>query len=145
MPPLPQVQARRRGAGTSRRRKWPGMPRWQLPASSAKATPPRPWLAICIVEAAWRFQQWLSHFGTARVQLTRTKTSPLKTRSLTLLLPLSGDRGDNFVFTRGSLHRTDSRTCAQPLAPAGVTHLHILRWQKSADLSWSSCACRRRS
>lgn len=63
------------------------------------------------VEAGGAFQQWLSHFGTARVQLDADKNFSLKNSQFDLLLPLY-DQGDNFVFTQGSLHRTDSRTQA---------------------------------
>ncbi len=63
------------------------------------------------VEAGGAFQQWLSHFGTARVQLDADKNFSLKNSQFDLLLPLY-DQGDNLVFTQGSLHRTDSRTQA---------------------------------
>ncbi|MFN1150061.1 inverse autotransporter beta domain-containing protein, partial [Serratia liquefaciens] len=54
-------------------------------------------------------QQWLSHFGTARVQLDADKNFSLKNSQFDLLMPLY-DQGDEVVFTQGSLHRTDSRT-----------------------------------
>ncbi|MBJ4792044.1 inverse autotransporter beta domain-containing protein, partial [Salmonella enterica subsp. enterica serovar Goldcoast] len=66
---------------------------------------------MATVEAGGAFQQWLSHFGTARVQLDADKNCSLKNSQFDLLLPLY-DQGDNFVFTQGSLHRTDSRTQA---------------------------------
>lgn len=66
---------------------------------------------MATVEAGGAFQQWLSHFGTARVQLDADKNFSLKNSQFDLLLPLY-DQGDNFVFTQGSLHRTDSRTQA---------------------------------
>ncbi|ENR4353437.1 inverse autotransporter beta domain-containing protein, partial [Salmonella enterica] len=56
-------------------------------------------------------QQWLSHFGTARVQLNADKNFSLKNSQFDLLMPLY-DQGDNLVFTQSSLHRTDSRTQA---------------------------------
>ncbi|EKQ0847282.1 inverse autotransporter beta domain-containing protein [Salmonella enterica] len=62
-------------------------------------------------EAGGALQQWLSHFGTARVQLDADKNFSLKNSQFDLLMPLY-DRGDNLVFTQGSLHRTDSRTQA---------------------------------
>ncbi|HEQ3521879.1 TPA: inverse autotransporter beta domain-containing protein, partial [Citrobacter freundii] len=62
-------------------------------------------------EAGGALQQWLSHFGTARVQLDADKNFSLKNSQFDLLMPLY-DQGDNLVFTQGSLHRTDSRTQA---------------------------------
>ncbi|HCM9622125.1 TPA: inverse autotransporter beta domain-containing protein, partial [Enterobacter cloacae subsp. cloacae] len=62
-------------------------------------------------EAGGALQQWLSHFGTARVQLDADKNFSLKNSQFDLLMPLY-DRDDNLVFTQGSLHRTDSRTQA---------------------------------
>ncbi|STB73280.1 intimin-like protein [Citrobacter koseri] len=62
-------------------------------------------------EAGGALQQWLSHFGTARVQLDADKNFSLKNSQFDLLMPLY-DRGDNLAFTQGSLHRTDSRTQA---------------------------------
>lgn len=62
-------------------------------------------------EAGGALQQWLSRFGTARVQLDADKNFSLKNSQFDLLMPLY-DRGDNLVFTQGSLHRTDSRTQA---------------------------------
>ncbi|EJF5505636.1 inverse autotransporter beta domain-containing protein [Salmonella enterica] len=62
-------------------------------------------------EAGGALQQWLSHFGTARVQLDADKNFSLKNSQFDLLLPLY-DQGDNLAFTQGSLHRADSRTQA---------------------------------
>lgn len=62
-------------------------------------------------EVGGALQQWLSHFGTARVQLDADKNFSLKNSQFDLLMPLY-DQGDNLVFTQGSLHRTDSRTQA---------------------------------
>ncbi|KLP69214.1 inverse autotransporter beta domain-containing protein [Enterobacter hormaechei] len=70
-------------------------------------------------EAGGALQQWLSHFGTARVQLDAYKDFSLKNSQFDLLMPLY-DRGDNLVFTQGSLHRTDSRTQAN--LGAGLRH-----------------------
>lgn len=53
---------------------------------------------MATVEAGGAFQQWLSHFGTARVQLDADKNFSLKNSQFDLLLPLY-DQGDNFVFT----------------------------------------------
>ncbi|MEL5558968.1 inverse autotransporter beta domain-containing protein, partial [Serratia ureilytica] len=54
-------------------------------------------------------QQWLSRAGTARVQLDVGKNLSLKNSQLDLLTPLY-EQQDGFVFTQGSLHRTDDRT-----------------------------------
>jgi adhesin/invasin len=70
-------------------------------------------------EAGGALQQWLSHFGTARVQLDADKNFSLKNSQFDLLMPLY-DRGDNLIFTQGSLHRTDSRTQAN--LGAGLRH-----------------------
>ncbi|PKA29255.1 invasin [Cedecea lapagei] len=70
-------------------------------------------------EAGDALQQWLSHFGTARVQLDADEHFSLKNSQLDLLIPLY-DQGDNLVFTQGSLHRTDSRTQAN--LGAGMRH-----------------------
>lgn len=74
---------------------------------------------IATGEAGGALQQWLSHFGTARVQLDVDKNFSLKNSQFDLLLPLY-DRGDNLVLTQGSLHRTDSRTQAN--LGAGLRH-----------------------
>ncbi|EOI6844097.1 inverse autotransporter beta domain-containing protein [Salmonella enterica] len=70
-------------------------------------------------EAGGALQQWLGRFGTARVQLDTDRHFSLKNSQLDLLLPLY-DRGDNLVFTQGSLHRTDSR--GQINLGAGLRH-----------------------
>jgi|AGFT01.1.fsa_nt_gi Protein of unknown function (DUF3442)./Invasin, domain 3. len=70
-------------------------------------------------EAGGALQQWLSHFGTARVQLDADKNFSLKNSQFDLLIPLY-DQGDNLAFTQGSLHRTDSRTQAN--LGAGLRH-----------------------
>lgn len=62
-------------------------------------------------EAGGALQQWLSHFGTARVQLDADQNFSLKNSQFDLLMPLY-DQGDDLVFTQGSLHRTDSRSQA---------------------------------
>lgn len=69
--------------------------------------------------ASGEIQQWLSHFGTARVQLDADKNFSLKNSQFDLLIPLY-DRGDNLVFTQGSLHRNDGRTQAN--LGAGLRH-----------------------
>ncbi|MBF4114257.1 inverse autotransporter beta domain-containing protein, partial [Enterobacter cloacae] len=60
-------------------------------------------------EASGALQQWLSHFGTARVQLDADKNLSLKNSQFDLLMPLY-DQGDSLLFTQESLHRTDSRS-----------------------------------
>ncbi|WP_380182553.1 inverse autotransporter beta domain-containing protein [Kalamiella sp. sgz302252] len=62
-------------------------------------------------EAGTVAQQWLSRFGTARVQLDADKNFSLKNSQFDLLLPLS-DRADRLIFTQGSFHRTDDRNQA---------------------------------
>ncbi|WP_160126118.1 inverse autotransporter beta domain-containing protein, partial [Serratia sp. Z4] len=62
-------------------------------------------------------QQWLSQFGTARVQLEADKNFSLKNSQLDLLVPLH-EQQDRLTFAQGSLHRTDARTQAN----LGVGH-----------------------
>lgn len=59
--------------------------------------------------AGAEIQQWLSRFGTARVQLDADKNFSLKNSQLDLLVPLY-EQKDSLVFTQGSIHRTDDRT-----------------------------------
>ncbi|MFN1131321.1 inverse autotransporter beta domain-containing protein, partial [Lelliottia nimipressuralis] len=54
-------------------------------------------------------QQWLSRFGTARIQLEADKNFSLKNSQLDLLVPLY-EQKDSLVFSQGSIHRTDDRT-----------------------------------
>ncbi|MGX5079620.1 inverse autotransporter beta domain-containing protein, partial [Enterobacter mori] len=61
--------------------------------------------------ASGEVQQWLSQFGTARVQLDVDENFSLKNSKFDLLVPLY-DKGSNLIFTQGSLHRTDDRTQA---------------------------------
>lgn len=72
-------------------------------------------------EAGGALQQWLSRFGTARVQLDADKNFSLKNSQFDLLLPLY-EQQDRIVFTQGSLHRTDSRTQAN--LGAGIRHFY---------------------
>ncbi|EMV8528224.1 inverse autotransporter beta domain-containing protein, partial [Salmonella enterica] len=53
-------------------------------------------------------QQWLSQFGTARIQLDADDNFSLKNSQLDMLVPL-WERKDKLVFTQGSIHRTDER------------------------------------
>ena len=72
-------------------------------------------------EAGGALQQWLSRFGTARVQLDADEHFSLKNSQFDLLLPLY-EQQDRIVFTQGSLHRTDSRTQAN--LGAGIRHFY---------------------
>lgn len=54
-------------------------------------------------------QQWLSQFGTARLQLKMDNHYSLRGSGLEMLAPLY-ERSDRLIFTQGSLHRTDDRT-----------------------------------
>lgn len=53
-------------------------------------------------------QQWLSRFGTARVQLDADKNFSLKNSQLDMLIPLH-EQKNSLVFTQGSIHRTEDR------------------------------------
>ncbi|WP_052045604.1 inverse autotransporter beta-barrel domain-containing protein [Cedecea neteri] len=53
-------------------------------------------------------QQWMSRFGTARVQLDANKNFSLKNSQLDLLVPFY-EQDHRLAFTQGSLHRTDDR------------------------------------
>ncbi|EBV5419051.1 invasin [Salmonella enterica subsp. enterica serovar Saintpaul] len=72
-------------------------------------------------EAGGALQQWLSRFGTARIQLDADKNFSLKNSQFDLLLPLY-EQQDRIVFTQGSLHRTDGRTQAN--LGAGIRHFY---------------------
>lgn len=54
-------------------------------------------------------QQWLSHLGTARVQLDVDAHFSLQNSQFDLLAPLH-EQQDMLLFTQASLHRTDDRT-----------------------------------
>ncbi|WPU21987.1 inverse autotransporter beta domain-containing protein [Cedecea neteri] len=69
--------------------------------------------------ASDEIQQWLSRFGTARVQLDVDKNFSLKNSQLDLLVPFY-EHMDTLAFTQGSLHRTDGRTQAN--LGAGLRH-----------------------
>lgn len=62
--------------------------------------------------ASSEVQQWLSRFGTARVQLDADKNFSLKNSLLDLLdlLVLLYEQKDSLVFSQGSIHRTNDRT-----------------------------------
>ncbi|MDL4915034.1 MAG: inverse autotransporter beta domain-containing protein [Enterobacterales bacterium endosymbiont of Blomia tropicalis] len=62
-------------------------------------------------KATGEIQQWLSRFGTARVQLDADKNLSLRNSSFDMLVPL-WERQDRLLFAQGSLHRTDDRTQA---------------------------------
>lgn len=69
--------------------------------------------------AGSEIQDFLSNFGTARVQLETDKNFSLKNSQLDLLIPLY-DQGNNVVFTQGSVHRTDDRN--QSNLGLGIRH-----------------------
>ncbi|WP_235424098.1 inverse autotransporter beta domain-containing protein, partial [Citrobacter koseri] len=60
-------------------------------------------------EASRQVQDWMSNFGTARVQLDADPHFSLKNSQFDLLVPLY-EQQDILSFTQGSLHRTDDRT-----------------------------------
>jgi adhesin/invasin len=59
--------------------------------------------------ASSEVQQWLSQFGTARVQLGADSHFSLENSQLDLLIPWYEQKNSLF-FTQSSLHRTDDRT-----------------------------------
>ncbi|MBF1995135.1 inverse autotransporter beta domain-containing protein [Serratia symbiotica] len=75
------------------------------PNSDAAASMAR---GLATGQANAHLQQWLSHVGTARVQLDMDKNFSLKNSQLDLLFPLY-EQKDKLFFTQGSLHHTDSR------------------------------------
>lgn len=76
------------------------------PDSDAAASMARGMASGAASEAA---QQWLSRFGTARVQLDTDEHFSLKNSQLDLLAPLY-DSQTGLLFTQGSVHRTDDRS-----------------------------------
>jgi hypothetical protein len=81
-------------------------------------------------EASSQAQQWLSRFGTARVQIDVDDKFSLKNSQVELLAPLH-DTPEQLLFTQGSVHRKDDRqqttlglacavsttaTCSAPIA-----------------------------
>ncbi|WP_343551009.1 inverse autotransporter beta domain-containing protein [Pantoea sp.] len=60
-------------------------------------------------EGGTQAQQWLSQFGTARVQLEVDEKFSLKNSQFDLLVPFY-DSQEKIIFSQGSLHRTDDRT-----------------------------------
>ncbi|NBC98110.1 invasin, partial [Atlantibacter hermannii] len=66
-------------------------------------------LGMATGEASSTAQQWLSRFGTARVQLGADENFSLKNSQFDLLIPL-WEQKDKLFFTQGSIHRTDDRT-----------------------------------
>ncbi|MGO0693865.1 inverse autotransporter beta domain-containing protein [Pseudomonas guariconensis] len=59
-------------------------------------------------EASSQAQQWLSRFGTARVQIDVDDKFSLKNSQVELLAPLH-DTPEQLLFTQGSVHRKDDR------------------------------------
>ena len=76
------------------------------PDSDAAASMARGMASGAASEAA---EQWLSRFGTARVQLDTDEHFSLKNSQLDLLAPLY-DSQTGLLFTQGSVHRTDDRS-----------------------------------
>ncbi len=62
-------------------------------------------------EVSAQTQEWLSRFGTARVQINVDDKLSLASSSLDLLLPVH-DTEKHLLFTQGSIHRTDDRNQA---------------------------------
>jgi adhesin/invasin len=62
-------------------------------------------------EVSAQTQEWLSRFGTARVQIDVDDKLSLASSSLDLLLPVR-DEEKHLLFTQGSIHRTDDRNQA---------------------------------
>ena len=62
-------------------------------------------------EVSAQTQEWLSRYGTARVQINVDDKLSLASSSLDLLLPVR-DEEKHLLFTQGSLHRTDDRNQA---------------------------------
>ena len=69
--------------------------------------------------ASGEIQQWLSRFGTARVQLDADKNFSLKNPQFDLLVPLH-EQKERLVYTQGSIHRAEDRTQAN--LGGGVRH-----------------------
>ncbi|EPF16812.1 inverse autotransporter beta domain-containing protein, partial [Cedecea davisae] len=74
-------------------------------------------------------QQWLSQFGTARVELGVGKNLSLENSQFDLLLPLY-DKGDTLLFAQDSFHRTDHRTQAN--MGIGARHFYD-KWMFGAN------------
>ncbi|EHW5313777.1 inverse autotransporter beta domain-containing protein [Escherichia albertii] len=53
-------------------------------------------------------QQWLNHFGNARVKLDTDEKFSLQNSQVDLLVPLY-EKGNSLLFSQGSLHYTDDR------------------------------------
>ncbi|UVC31677.1 inverse autotransporter beta domain-containing protein [Pantoea sp. SOD02] len=60
-------------------------------------------------EAGAQAQQWLSQFGTARVQLDVDNNFSLKNSQFDLMVPFY-ESPDKLLFTQASLHRSDDRS-----------------------------------
>ncbi|MCX8959954.1 hypothetical protein EHW64_01835 [Erwinia psidii] len=71
--------------------------------------------------ASAEVQQWMSRFGTARVQLETDKNLSLKGSQIDLLLPLH-EKNNRLIFSQKSLHRTDDRNQAN--LGAGVRYFY---------------------
>ena len=77
--------------------------------------------SLAVGAASGELQQWLSQFGTARVQLGADKHFSLKNSQFDLLIPVY-ERYDLLAFTQGSMHRMDDRTQAN--LGTGIRHFY---------------------
>ncbi|WP_172959807.1 inverse autotransporter beta domain-containing protein [Pseudomonas putida] len=75
------------------------------PNSDAAASMAR---GLATGEASSQAQQWLSRFGTARVQIDVDDKLSLKNSQVELLAPLH-DTPEQLLFAQGSIHRKDER------------------------------------
>ncbi|MBF8733671.1 inverse autotransporter beta domain-containing protein [Pseudomonas guariconensis] len=66
---------------------------------------------MAVSEVSAQTQEWLSRYGTARVQINVDDKLSLASSSLDLLLPVH-DTEKHLLFTQGSIHRTDDRNQA---------------------------------
>lgn len=93
-------------------------------------------------EASGRLQQWLSQFGTARVQLNADKNFSLENSELDLLIPWY-EKENKLLFTQTSLHETDDRL--QSNIGAGLRWFnegYMLGGNTFLDYDWSRAHAR---
>lgn len=93
-------------------------------------------------EASGHLQQWLSQFGTARVQLNADKKFSLENSGLDLLIPWY-EKENKLLFTQASLHETDDRL--QSNLGAGLRWFnegYMLGGNAFLDYDWSRAHAR---
>lgn len=93
-------------------------------------------------EASSHLQQWLSQFGTARVQLNADKNFSLENSQLDLLIPWY-EQENKLLFAQGSLHETDDRL--QSNLGAGLRWFndgYMLGGNTFLDYDWSRAHAR---